>query len=92
MESNSTYREIRFYQKREATLYSAILSLIKDGALLLIAWLTYRNSKRAIGKVFSLLAGGQAVTDAVTRVLVPKTLLLINEEGISLTPLSHSLI
>ncbi len=86
MEPATRYREMRFYQKRGLTLRLAIPSFLKNGTLLLTAVLAYRQSTHAAAKALSLLAGGKAVMQVLSRVLVPQLLLMINEEGISYTP------
>src|SRR5579859_827045 len=86
MERTEIYREFRFYKKRTNILHEITPSFLKDAALLLVSALVYRNSKRGAARALSLLMGGKAITDTMSRIVFPKPLLIVDEEGIMYTP------
>ena len=86
MEYSGTYREFKLFKKRTKILQESVPSFLKDGILVLLSALAYRNSKNGAAKALALLMGGRTIVKATSRVLFPKPLLMINEEGISFDP------
>ncbi|HZR42317.1 MAG TPA: hypothetical protein VFB12_19510 [Ktedonobacteraceae bacterium] len=86
MENSGIYREFKLFKKRSKILQESVPSFLKDGILVLLSALAYRNSKNGAAKVLALLMGGRTIVKATSRVLFLKPLLTLNEEGISFDP------